>query len=255
MKQSVIVSFLAHVLILAAVALWPPSTMPTRSTTITIQQIELAQPKPKVEPKPVEQVQPPTEPPKPKQKPQEEIVSRRIKNLLEKRLKDRKPTPTPVPTPVRMKTSTPAPTKPKPTPTPDKKIQFKPFDEISETQPTQTPPTSQVDDQFTSDKQVVFEEGFDYEGYTDRLMRVLQRNWNPPAWQPDRPEGIYTQVCFTILSNGTIVRAYVERGSGWQELDESALRAVRKASPVEQLPSDYGRSSVRAHVRFRPLPR
>ena len=94
MKQSVIVSFLAHVLILAAVALWPPSTMPTRSTTITIQQIELAQPKPKVEPKPVEQVQPPTEPPKPKQKPQEEIVSRRIKNLLEKRLKDRKPTPT-----------------------------------------------------------------------------------------------------------------------------------------------------------------
>ncbi len=254
MKQSVLVSLIAHVLILAVIALWPPSTMPRRSTTITIQQIQLQPPKVEVEPKPVERVEPP-EPPKPKPKPEERNVARQIKNLLEKRLKNRKPTPTPVPTRVRKDTPTPAPKKPTPTPTPDRKIEFKPFDQITETQPTQTPVPSKVDEQFTAERQVVFEEGFDYEGYTDRLMRILQRNWSPPAWQPDRPEGIYTQVCFTILSDGTIVRAYVERGSGWQELDESALRAVRRAAHVEPLPSDYGRSSVRAHVRFKPLPR
>jgi TonB family protein len=101
---------------------------------------------------------------------------------------------------------------------------------------------------------IIFEQGFNYGGYADRLMRRLANNWNPPAWQPNREKGISTQVCFTIRSDGMIVEVYVERSSGWPELDESAKRAVQKSSPVEPLPSGYGRASVKVHALFRPNP-
>ncbi|MFH1738412.1 MAG: TonB C-terminal domain-containing protein, partial [bacterium] len=112
------------------------------------------------------------------------------------------------------------------------------------------------DGEFLPDKQPAFEEkDFNYPEYADRLMRTLSRNWDPPAWQTTRQEGIYTQICFMIQSNGTIVRAYVEQESGWQELDDSALRAVRKSSPVEPLPAGYRGSTVTAHAKFNPIPR
>jgi TonB family protein len=140
-----------------------------------------------------------------------------------------------------------------PTVTPGLNIQFTRFTDVeSVTRPVVGPPS---ETQAPIEQEVIFEQGFNYQNYVDRLMRTLQRNWDPPAWQPSQKEGVYALICFTIRANGMVVNAYIETPSEWNELDESALRAVRQSSPVEPLPSEYGQPSVRAHVRFRPIRR
>ncbi|MFH1737487.1 MAG: TonB C-terminal domain-containing protein [bacterium] len=252
MKQSLLVSLVAHILLLLAIALWPQQSLPKKTTTITINYVPVKPlPKPEVEKPQPQRVEPP---PPPKVEPRnDEQIARRLEQILKNRRQT--PKPTPAPTRVRPKqTPTQIAKNTTPTPTPDER--FKPIQEIRPDQPVSPPPTLSPDAEASPDKQLVFEEeGFNYQGYADRLMRTLSRNWDPPAWQPTRPEGIYTQICFMIQSNGTIVRAFVERESGWQELDDSALRAVRRSSPVEPLPAGYRGSSVTAHAKFNPIPR
>ena len=247
MKQSLLVSLIAHIVLLAAIALWPQTSMPKRTGAITIQQIKLAPlPTPEIKPEPSPpKVEPP--PPEPKIRPPEQRIARLLKDRLKQRRRTPKPIPTRAPTPVRKKrTPTPVQEKGTPTPTPDRKITFTPFKDVEPTAKTPVPEEEET-------QEVVFEESFDYQNYIDRLMRTLRRSWDPPAWQPDGPEEIFALVCFTIKSNGMVVNAYIERKSGWDDLDQSALRAVRRSSPVEPLPSEYGRPSVRAHVRFVPI--
>jgi TonB family protein len=259
MKQSLLVSLIAHVLIILAMLFWPQKSLPKRTNALTIQQIiDLRQmPEPEVKPKP----EPPKEieqpKPKPRKKPDEELIKRqKLRDKLKERLKTRKPKPTPVPTKRKPKsTPTAIQKRTTPTPTSSQKIDFVKFKDVTPIQATQTPLEQPPDANVSPDQPVSFEPGFNYQGYADRLMRTLSRNWDPPAWQPKYEEGIFTQVFFIIQSDGRIVNARVERSSGWKELDDSALRAVRRSSPVEPLPSAYGRSSVKTHACFRPLRR
>ncbi|HPO10050.1 MAG TPA: energy transducer TonB [bacterium] len=252
MHQSFVISLIAHLVLLLAIAVWPGRSIPIRVTsTLTIQQVDLTPEKPVEQPpKPV----PPPPPPPPPKDDLEKVTMSRIKERLKELLNTPKPKPTPVPTRPKPK-QTATPVEKKMTPTAGPTVDFRRFEEVVQAQtpfafPTPIPGTETTE----GNPPVVFEEGFNYGGYADRLMRRLANNWNPPAWQPSRERGMSTQVCFTIRSDGMIVQIYVERSSGWPELDESARRAVQKSSPVEPLPSGYGRASVKVHALFRPNP-
>jgi protein TonB len=57
-------------------------------------------------------------------------------------------------------------------------------------------------------------------------------------------------VRFHILKSGRVEGLELERSSGNEALDESALAAILKASPFPQLPADYGTDHLTVHFTF-----
>lgn len=57
-------------------------------------------------------------------------------------------------------------------------------------------------------------------------------------------------VRFDILKNGRVEGLELEKSSGNDALDESALAAISKASPFPQLPADYGSDHLTVHFTF-----
>lgn len=57
-------------------------------------------------------------------------------------------------------------------------------------------------------------------------------------------------VRFHILKNGMVEGVELEKSSGNEALDESALSAISKASPFPQLPADYGSDHLTVHFTF-----
>ena len=61
-----------------------------------------------------------------------------------------------------------------------------------------------------------------------------------------------TLIRFRILPNGEITQIEIVKASGNRYLDESALRAVKKASPVAPHPEGLGQSYIDVGVRATP---
>jgi colicin import membrane protein len=70
------------------------------------------------------------------------------------------------------------------------------------------------------------------------------------------PEGILAQdnieavIAVTILRNGTVVDLNFEKSSGNKYFDESAVKAIKKASPFPALPEWMRGSSLEVGIRF-----
>ncbi len=78
----------------------------------------------------------------------------------------------------------------------------------------------------------------------------LHRNW---AW----PEGLSKEPleCIIIISidkHGNIIKKWIEKGSGNQLFDQSALRAVEESGPFPPLPPPLQPGPLEIGVRFRP---
>lgn len=54
----------------------------------------------------------------------------------------------------------------------------------------------------------------------------------------------------TILRSGAVAEVYFEKRSGNAYFDESAMRAIRKASPFPPLPAVTGETSIQVGIRF-----
>lgn len=65
-------------------------------------------------------------------------------------------------------------------------------------------------------------------------------------------ENIEVVIHVQILRDGTVVDAGFEKRSGNRHFDESALRAVKKASPFPSLPEGLRDSSIEVGIRFHP---
>ena len=84
--------------------------------------------------------------------------------------------------------------------------------------------------------------GFDLEGYQRRLYNKVKSNW-----QPSFSQKYTTWLTFNIEKNGQISQLQVVEGSGSAEFDRIAVEAVRNATPLEPLPSDFPLE----HLEFR----
>jgi protein TonB len=59
------------------------------------------------------------------------------------------------------------------------------------------------------------------------------------------------EVGFTIAANGELAGLRLKRSSGWDELDDAALAAVRSAAPFDALPPASGRSELALAITLR----
>ena len=75
-----------------------------------------------------------------------------------------------------------------------------------------------------------------YNQYGGRLGAVIKSYWYFPGGKKGERETI---VSITVMRNGTIKINRIEKSSGNALFDESALRAIKKASPFEPPPAEY----------------
>jgi colicin import membrane protein len=69
--------------------------------------------------------------------------------------------------------------------------------------------------------------------YVARIKSVISQKWQPPKGLQEHR----VVTSFTILKNGLIVDPSVNESSGNAEIDRSALKALKEASPLEPLPA------------------
>ena len=81
---------------------------------------------------------------------------------------------------------------------------------------------------------------FRYQSYMNRLKEKIESIWQYP--RSARERGIYGDlyIRFSIKKDGSLGRVDLVRTSGYRELDEAALRALRDGAPYWPLPSEWG---------------
>jgi len=88
------------------------------------------------------------------------------------------------------------------------------------------------------------------DSYYAEIWAKVRGQWSMP--QGILPQGnIETVINAKILRNGTVVDVSFERKSGNRYFDDSAIRALKKASPLPQLPSWVRGNSIEIGIRFR----
>lgn len=94
--------------------------------------------------------------------------------------------------------------------------------------------------------------------YQDSIKQKIQESKRYPRWAlRARRQGI-ARVVFTVLPAGTVKNLYLERSSGFDELDKEAMDAVRRASPFLSFPKNLRDDKIiieldivfRIHERF-----
>ncbi len=84
------------------------------------------------------------------------------------------------------------------------------------------------------------------ESYSDAMHKKIVSKWAPPSIKEDGKVVLE----FTIKKNGRVVDSKVYGSSGNKELDESALMAVQKASPLPRLPLNLNQESLTVKFDF-----
>ena len=80
--------------------------------------------------------------------------------------------------------------------------------------------------------------------YTEEVKRRVKQGWIVAEQKP----GLTAMVRFGILANGEVVNIALAERSGSMVFDESAMRAVRKASPLPPPPEAYRNEFTRQQV-------
>lgn len=101
-------------------------------------------------------------------------------------------------------------------------------------------PTGTVDDA---------ELGARMKAYYGSIWTRIKRRWSmPPDLLPR--ENIEAIIHVRIFRNGSVEGVSFEKRSGNSYFDESAIRAVRKASPFPPLPEGIGENGIEMGIRF-----
>lgn len=149
--------------------------------------------------------------------------------------------------------------KPPPKPKPEKPQEAKPVVKEPEPQQEATERVGQVDAKPTpalsdrpstgSDLPVQVElEGppFEYGYYIIAIREKIAANWDVP----EAMDGVIARVRFRIERNGKVVDAEILESSGNPLFDNSALRALLKASPLPPLPAKYPQDWLGVRLQF-----
>lgn len=92
--------------------------------------------------------------------------------------------------------------------------------------------------------------GFQFTYYLVIIQNKISSNWTPP-YKAGRPgEKRKTVIAFRILRNGQIQDVRLESSSGATYLDQSALRAISRSSPLPPLPQRFLDEFLGVHFNF-----
>ena len=86
----------------------------------------------------------------------------------------------------------------------------------------------------------------EFQPYLEEMHKQISGKWQPPAVNKDSE----VILKFTILKNGHVINEEVAQSSGIKEVDESALTALRKASPLPPMPMSFPRDQVTVNFNF-----
>lgn len=86
----------------------------------------------------------------------------------------------------------------------------------------------------------------DFQPYMEEMHKQISGEWQPPAVNKDSE----TILEFTILKNGYVKDEKVFQSSGIKEVDDSAITALKKASPLPPLPLSYPKDSITVKFNF-----
>lgn len=90
--------------------------------------------------------------------------------------------------------------------------------------------------------------------YNDAVASLIYQAWQPPSKTPADKENATVVVRFKIAKDGEVSNARVEKKSGSEVLDASALQAIKDSSPLPPLPDDYAGDSLEVCMTFVPVP-
>jgi TonB family protein len=90
------------------------------------------------------------------------------------------------------------------------------------------------------------------ENYRIEAALAVAQNWAFSQQLAGMGDHLETLIQFRILPNGEITNIEIVKSSGNRYLDESALRAVKKASPVAPHPEGLGQPYIEVGVRATP---
>jgi TonB family protein len=86
--------------------------------------------------------------------------------------------------------------------------------------------------------------------YGNRVKEAINREWAMPDML--KPQGLEARLIVVVSRDGKVLDLRVEKASGNSLFDESAVRAVRRASPLPALPEVITYPKVEIDIRFRP---
>lgn len=89
-----------------------------------------------------------------------------------------------------------------------------------------------------------------YASYLKPLKKKIEKSWTYPRESYFRKEKGTTVVTFSITEGGQLVDTRIITPSGYDSLDDEALRAVRLAGPLDPLPSQFNLSKLHVIARF-----
>jgi protein TonB len=89
-----------------------------------------------------------------------------------------------------------------------------------------------------------------YGWYVEAMRRTISNNWLQALVNTNLRSAPRVYVSFTIARDGTIDDAKIAQPSGIPTLDNSALRAILRSSPLQPLPGQYRGSSVAVSFYF-----
>ena len=84
--------------------------------------------------------------------------------------------------------------------------------------------------------------------YVEAVQRRVSGNWLQSTVDPRVTWAPRVIATFDILRDGTVANIQITRPSGNYSVDNSAIRAIRDASPLDRLPAEY--SGTRVSVEF-----
>lgn len=106
------------------------------------------------------------------------------------------------------------------------------------------------------DRSITFETNeYRYVGYMKKLKEKIESTW---AYPPEAAaKGIYGDLYlrFSIMKNGKLGKIELERTSGYQMLDDAAIKALRDCEPYWPLPDEWGMESysILGHFFYNPF--
>jgi len=85
--------------------------------------------------------------------------------------------------------------------------------------------------------------------YYTQIWSRIKSQWVFPQ-SISQKENLTAVINVKVLDSGAVTELHFEKHSGNRYFDDSAVRAIRKASPFPPLPSDLGEKSVELGIRF-----
>ena len=111
--------------------------------------------------------------------------------------------------------------------------------EQDEAHEEQTKPEERVAEEPVASSAVVTASRFPYSWYLSIIQGKVRLNWKQPSSRLISNEKLSAQISFRIAPSGDIEVVTVRRSSGLQNVDQSAVTAVRDSAPFPPLPDDY----------------